>query len=32
MYDISEIMIKKYLEFNFKVNEKRVSKNRKKRR
>lgn len=32
MYDISEIMIKKYLEFNFKINEKRVSKSRKKRR
>lgn len=32
MYDISELMVKKYLDFNFKVNEKRVSKTRTKKR
>lgn len=32
MYDISEIMIKKYMNFNFKVNSSRISKSRKKRR
>lgn len=32
MYDLSEIMVKKYIEFNFKINENRVSKSRKKRR
>lgn len=31
MYDLSEFMIKKYMEFNFKINPKRVSKSRKKR-
>lgn len=32
MYDISELMVKKYLDFNFKINEKRVSKTRTKKR
>lgn len=32
MYDISEIMIKKYLEYNFKINENRISKSRKKKK
>ena len=32
MYDISEIMVKKYLNYNFKINEKRVSKTRRKKR
>ncbi len=32
MYDLSEFMIKKYLEFNYKINEKRVSKSRVKRK
>ena len=32
MYDISELMVKKYLDFNFKINEKRVSKTRAKKR
>lgn len=32
MYDLSEYMIKKYLTYNFKINTKRVSKTRKKRR
>ena len=32
MYDLSEFMIKKYLEFNYKINEKRVSKVRTKRK
>jgi hypothetical protein len=32
MYDISESMINKYINYNFKINTKRVSKSRKKRR
>ncbi|APW64837.1 MULTISPECIES: hypothetical protein [Arcobacteraceae] len=32
MYDISELMIKKYLNYNFKINPKRVSKTRSKKR
>ena len=32
MYDVSEIMVKKYLNYNFKINEKRVSKTRRKKR
>jgi len=32
MYDLSEFMIKKYLEFNYKINDKRVSKIRNKRK
>ena len=32
MYDLSEFMIKKYLEFNYKINEKRVSKIRVKKK
>lgn len=31
MYDLSEFMVKKYIDFNFKINPKRVSKTRKKR-
>ncbi len=32
MYDVSELMIKKYLNYNFKINQKRVSKTRAKKR
>ena len=32
MYDVSELMIKKYLNYNFKINQKRVSKTRSKKR
>ena len=32
MYDVSELMIKKYINYNFKINQKRVSKTRNKKR